>query len=233
MKYKLNKGDIFGRLVVLDEKSIKIKNKYFILCQCSCPNKTVGKFRRDNLLNGHTTSCGCFHKESVSALFKGHGLVEHPLYHVWSAMKDRCSNNNNKGYKHYGGRGIYVCEEWKDNFQMFYDWCMNNDYSEGLDIDRRNNDGPYAPWNCRFVTRKVNIGNQRLIRSINTSGYCGVSYNKKHNKFYSQANNEDARYFKFGFNTAEEAAIARDIFIIKNGWINNLNFPELLFNSPV
>lgn len=101
------------------------------------------------------------------ALFDGLGPVmpsalhRHPLYAVWANMKKRCGNPNVPQFKDYGGRGIVVCEEWRGSSRAFISWALANGWRSGLQLDRRDNDGPYAPGNCRFVTRKVNVRNRR------------------------------------------------------------------------
>jgi len=73
----------------------------------------------------------------------------------------RCYDKNNKDYVNYGGRGIEMCEEWRNSKQRFMRWCVDNGYDESLEIDRIDNDKGYAPDNCRFVTRKENRQNRR------------------------------------------------------------------------
>lgn len=89
------------------------------------------------------------------------------LRRVWNGMKTRCYNPDALAYKNYGGRGIYICERWKDNFENFFD-DMWRGYKDGLQIDRINNDGPYSPDNCRWVTPKENQRNKRTNHFITT-----------------------------------------------------------------
>lgn len=93
--------------------------------------------------------------------FTTHGLSKHPLYSVYRNMINRCENEKTPRYKDYGGRGITVCEEWRNDFIAFYDWCMANGWRKGLQIDRKMNDGNYTPQNCRIVTATINNRNQR------------------------------------------------------------------------
>ena len=89
-------------------------------------------------------------------------LSNHPLRAKYDDLKNRCYNKNNTSYKWYGGRGIKVCDEWKNNFKSFYDWAIENNWQKGLQIDRIDNNKNYAPDNCRFVTPKENIRNSTI-----------------------------------------------------------------------
>lgn len=75
-------------------------------------------------------------------------------------MLNRCYNANHKYYNRYGGRGITVCDEWKNNFQAFYDWAISNGYRDDLTLDRKDNDNGYSPENCRWTTKKEQSNNR-------------------------------------------------------------------------
>jgi len=120
------------------------------LCLCNCGKQTTA--RGKDLKDGNVRSCGCLHGVV-------HGLSNHPLFNVWLSMKGRCGIPDGVGKKNYAGRGITVCNEWF-TFLPFYEWAKDK-WSEGLQIDRKDNDGNYTPENCRFVTRTVNSQNSR------------------------------------------------------------------------
>lgn len=100
-----------------------------------------------------------------------HRLTNHPLYVVYNNMKARCYNPKNGSYYRYGGRGISVCEEWLNSFQLFYDWCISNGWAFGLKIDRVNNEDGYHPNNCGFVTDKKSCLNRSSTRWFIVDGF--------------------------------------------------------------
>lgn len=79
---------------------------------------------------------------------------------ILSSMKQRCNNPNSPSFKHYGKRGINICEEWLNSKDSFIKWAMANGYQDHLEIDRRNPRLGYFPENCRWVTREFNLKNK-------------------------------------------------------------------------
>ena len=87
--------------------------------------------------------------------------INRRVFAVWTFMLARCYDPEHVGYKYYGGRGITICEEWKDDFLNFYDWAMANGYRDDLTLDRIDVDGKYEPKNCRWATMKEQTANKR------------------------------------------------------------------------
>lgn len=103
-------------------------------------------------------------------LTRGHSNTR--LYGIWVGMKTRCLNPNDKKFSSYGGRGITICEEWKDDFPAFAKWSLENGYNETLTIDRINSEKGYSPENCRWVDQMVQQNNRRNNHRITFNGRC-------------------------------------------------------------
>jgi hypothetical protein len=160
-------GQRFERLVVLERAENNKNNKCRGArwkCSCDCGATTV--VPAGSLRSGHTKSCGCFQREQVRERHTKHGhssggaRQDSPTYMSWIAMKSRCFNPNRKKYIEYGGRGITVCDRWKDSFANFL-----SDVGErplGKTLDRYpNNDGNYEPSNTRWATSSEQMSNRR------------------------------------------------------------------------
>lgn len=148
-------GEKYGKLTVISENGRGKYNGYYWNCVCDCGNEAVVLGR--NLKSGTTRSCGCLHTKPP--VITKHGMSRTKLYHIWVAMKQRCTNKADRNYNRYGGGGIFVSECWNE-FDKFAEWAFANGYIEGeTDLDRTDNDGPYSPDNCRFVSHRENLLN--------------------------------------------------------------------------
>lgn len=113
---------------------------------------------------------------------KTHGMRNSRIYRVWCSMKSRCYNENNPSFPYYGGRGIVLCNDWKNDFGAFNQWAMNNGYQDGLTIDRIDNNKGYFPENCRWVTQKIQNRNysRNHLLTYNGETMCLVDMAKKY-----------------------------------------------------
>ena len=166
-------GQKFGRLTVISKAEKHIQpsgqRKTCWLCKCDCGNEII--IKGSDLKSGHTQSCGCLRIEKITK----HSLFGTRIYTIWHNIKHRCYNSKDSNYKNYGGRGIKICEEWKNDFKAFYDWAINNGYNESAKrgectIDRIDVYGNYEPSNCRFVNIKVQQNNKTNNHLITYNG---------------------------------------------------------------
>lgn len=177
-KVKNLTGMVFGRLEVIAYAGTDERSRSRWVCRCTgadCDGRQV-TVRSDNLRRGDVTSCGCVGREKaaerIRAMSVTHGMYNHPLRNVWRSMITRCSNPSRPEYADYGGRGITVCPAWLGDGSGYAQFVadMSPGYRPGLEIDRRNNDGPYSPENCRWVTRTQNSRNKRSNRVVEYAG---------------------------------------------------------------
>lgn len=196
----------------------KTKKRYGLYrCECGQNFKAHIGSVKDRL----TTSCGCYQKQRVRAASETHGFSNHKIYDVWVAMNARCFKQNHPSYKDYGGRGITVCDRWK-NVALFIE-DMYPTFEKGMTLDRINNDGNYELSNCRWTTREVQTSNTRIIKSTNTSGYRGVTFHKRAKKWAASISVAYKQKYIGLFNTAIEAAKAYDNYIIENNLPHTCN----------
>ena len=154
-------GKRFGRLVAIEPVRKDAKDGILWKCKCDCGNFIEAP--AGSLSAGYRKSCGCYVSEVQT---KWKTPIEKKLYKVYHGMRQRCYNPNYDGFKYWGGRGIRVCDEWLNDGRKFVDWAIEHGYKRGLSIDRIDNDGPYAPWNCRFTDDFGQANNRRNNRRI-------------------------------------------------------------------
>lgn len=164
MAVKEMTGEVFGRLAVVGRSgSDKSGNaKWRCVCECGEVKDVLGQ----SLRNGSTVSCGCFNREIVSS-HKTHGASHTSEYKAWYGMLQRCTNPNHEKWHRYGGRGISVCDRWKDYQNFLNDMGTR---PPGMTIDRENNDGNYEPSNCRWATQKTQGNNRGNNRTFTIDG---------------------------------------------------------------
>ena len=130
-------GRTYGRLTVLERSDNDKRGNAMWLCKCECGN--VKAILGGSLRQGSTRSCGCMlselSKRRMTELLTKHGFSGKKLYSVYRAMRERCEKQTCKSYGNYGGRGISVCDEWKNDRALFFEWALKNGYQEGLQID--------------------------------------------------------------------------------------------------
>lgn len=143
-------GAKYNRLTVIRQLS---KSKFMLSCDCGAMLELFSS----QFLKGANKSCGCLNKEKRKGRFTTHGESKTRLYITWKNMKARCYSKAATHYETYGGRGITVCAEWRDNYLSFKNWAYANGYEDSLTIDRKDNDGGYSPDNCRWITSSENV----------------------------------------------------------------------------
>lgn len=130
-------------------------------CRCDCGALT--EVDLGHLTDNRTQSCGCLKREKSQQRARTHGKSKTALYKRWKKINERCYNPKSISYKYYGARGIIVCDRWH-SFENFY--TDMGDPPPNTSIDRINNDGPYAAWNCRWATNKEQRANRRLTPNV-------------------------------------------------------------------
>lgn len=159
IKYQIKPGQRFGRLTVIEQTSIRKRGQFLWRCTCDCGTERL--IERSSLGNGNSTSCGCIRREKIVARCSRHGNAvrgsHSRAWHSWRGMIERCTSPDHIAYSRYGGRGITVCERWRDFANFIADM---GERPSNRSIDRINNDGNYEPGNCRWATQSEQNRNQ-------------------------------------------------------------------------
>lgn len=189
-------GQRFGNLVAIRHTGFKVRggkqNTRMAVWEfeCSCGER-FETLAQEVKASYHSGVCpSCVSKRKAARTYK-HGGVGTRLFNIWSGIRQRCNNPKDTNYSRYGGRGISVAPEWQDDFSAFRDWSEANGYEESLECDRIDNDGPYAPSNCRWVTRLQNCNNTSRNQFIELNGerLTHADFARKHGLTYSTLKN--------------------------------------------
>lgn len=159
-------GQVFGRLTVIGEAERSKHNHIQWYCECSCGKVTI--VTTACLKTGNTISCGCYGDECRLVNARTHGMRRTKVYVTWCQMIARCLDQNSISYKNYGGRGISICDRWRQFNNFFAD--MGDRPFKNAQIDRIDNEGNYEPGNCKWSTPAENALNRRSTRYITYNG---------------------------------------------------------------
>ena len=148
-------GEKHGKLTIIEIVGRNDKDRMIAKCRCDCGNECIKEIHE--VCADKVGSCGCSRQ-----LYKGIKLrTKERLYGIWFGIRERCYNPKEPGYHNYGGRGITVCEEWKNDYSTFRTWALSNGYADDLTIDRINVNGNYEPSNCKWATWVEQCNNKR------------------------------------------------------------------------
>jgi hypothetical protein len=168
----------FGRLTVKYRGENRCGHPtWYCECECGGHKEILGEHLRGGFIN----SCGCLQKEICGSVHRTHGQSRTKYSHrpdgtdntrpylIWKNMRQRCGNPKNPNYDRYGGRGISVCDEWND-YIIFYEWAIQNGYSDKLTLERKDNDLGYDPSNCKWATHKEQMNNNSRSNMLTHNG---------------------------------------------------------------
>lgn len=170
-KTDMTVGKQFGRWTIIAPSVRRLEGSEqveYALCRCSCNGQTERHVRCTYLRKGRSSSCGCLANEEAANRKRTHGKSGSTLYKRWLSIKKRCSGTIGS-CKHYGGRGIKVCEEWQE-FEPFEAWALANGFRAELEIDRIDGNGNYEPSNCRWVDHQTQVENRKVSVLITYQG---------------------------------------------------------------
>jgi hypothetical protein len=166
-RFQLNPGDKFRMLTLVRPTEGRFNNMIVWECRCDCGNTT---FVASGLLRGRQISCGCWTKTAVSRNNKArapHNLSKSREYNSWKAMRNRCLDSRHPEFRNYGGRGIGICDEWRDFVSFLRDM---GERPENHSLDRIDSNKDYEPGNCRWATMESQSDNKRTALRVKLNG---------------------------------------------------------------
>lgn len=197
-------GKRFGKLTVIEKTDKRSKGSVIWKCRCDCGEicETLSNF----LTHGSVKSCRKCAREKIIAAVKAANTKwknadEHRIVHILNGMMFRCYNPRSKDYPNYGGKGVKICDEWRNSKQAFVDWSLSHGYKPGLTIDRLDSNGDYCPENCRWATileQQSHLKTCRIIHLPNgtvcNAAECSRITGKPRTSLYRMSNEEIAKY---------------------------------------
>lgn len=168
---RISAGVFYGNFMLTGKsyyQEYSKRKRRFVECICRCDRVVYLLF--DTVYRELIKSCGCIPKITRET----HGLTKnnqtHPIFLAWRNMRSRCYDKNDINYHNYGGRGITVCDEWREKVEPFYEWAISNGWEMGLTIERENVNTGYNPYNCKWIPKDEQQSNTRRNRFIDING---------------------------------------------------------------
>ena len=200
-------GEKWGKLTAESFEYRMHGHRYFRF-MCECGNEITSPISA--VKNGHIKTCG--------KCRGSHKMSHTKIYKIWAGIKSRCYQPSCSIYYKYGGRGITMCDEWRNSPENFFKWAFENGYKEGLTIDRINSDKGYSPNNCRWATYQEQNSHLKMLKT-NKSGYRGISWDKESKKWLCVISINNKSHRIGAYKTQLEAVAARNKFIDDNNLI--------------
>jgi hypothetical protein len=142
-------GRAFGKLTAIVPVGLNKSRQYVWWCHCECGGNSIAN--GSNLLRGNTLACGCVRQVDLADRTRKHGMSKTRMFKIWTGVTKRCTNENCSSYNRYGGRGIEMCDRWKESFENFYG-DMKDGYADNLTLEREDPNGNYCKDNCKWAT---------------------------------------------------------------------------------
>ena len=204
-------GQRFGRLTISSYAGVRTRKRLW-RCVCDCGGSTITT--TGDLRSGTSASCGCLQRERTGSANRTHGLSSDDSYSSWRTMWRRCTDPHDTSWSRYGGRGIRVCESWRDPLVFLADMGPRPD---GTSVDRIDGDGNYEPANCRWATRTEQARNTRraVLLTDDQRAMCPADWARK---FGVSRSTISRRFASFGL---RQVTVIRELDLAEIGLVES------------